>query len=77
MIVAIKSERGRKLVPCADAARDYKCSMRWIRELAKKKRIYGELVCGSWLVDLADVHELAMRKATGRERKRSTGFKPG
>lgn len=77
MNVAIKNENGRKLVSCADAARDYGCSMRWIRQLAKEGRIYRELICGAYMVDPNDVHKLSVRKATGRLRKRSTGFKAG
>ena len=73
----MKDDRGRKLISCREAAEAYGCTMGYIRKLARQGRITHELVCGSYMVSLEEVRKLAGRKATGREKKRSEGFKPG
>lgn len=73
----MKDDKGRKMVSCQEAAREYGCSMRYIRKLVSAGRIGSELVGRSYLVCLDDVKKLSGRKADGRLKKRSTGFKSG
>lgn len=79
MIVALRNDRGRKMISCREAAEAYGCSMRYIRELARKGRIASEEVGGAYVFDEAEIRKLAAQaaKAGGRHRKRSEGFKPG
>ena len=79
MIVALRNERGRKLISCRDAADAYGCSMSYIRRLARLGRLETEEVGGSYLFDEAEVKRLAAQadKGEGRHRKRAEGFKPG
>ena len=73
----MKDDKGRKMVSCRKAAETYGCSMRYIRKLVTSGRIASELVGRSYLVCLDDVRQIAGRKADGRLKKRSTGFKSG
>jgi excisionase family DNA binding protein len=77
MIMAMKDESGRKMLSCKQAAEEYGCSMRYIRKLAQAGRLTHEIVGGSYMVAADEVKKLARRTATGRERKRSEGFKEG
>ena len=77
MIMAMKDEAGRKMLSCKEAAEEYGCTMRYIRKLAKDGRISSEVVGGAYMVAADEVRKLARRKATGREKKRAEGFKPG
>jgi excisionase family DNA binding protein len=77
MIMAMKDEAGRKMLSCKEAAEEYGCTMRYIRKLAQTGRVSFEVVGGSYMVAAEDIRKLAKRKATGRERKRSEGFKAG
>jgi len=65
------------MVSCQDAAKEYGCSMRYIRKLISSGRIGSELVGRSYLVCLEDVRKISGRKADGRLKKRATGFKSG
>lgn len=79
MIVALRNERGRKLISCREAAEQYGCTMSYIRRLARLGRLETEEVGGSYVFDEAEVRRLANQaaKGEGRQRKRSGGFKPG
>lgn len=75
--MAIRDDSGKKMISCRDAAAEYGCSMRYIRKLAEQGKIDSEMLAGSYVVDAAQVKKLASRKASGRERKRSEGFRAG
>ena len=79
MIMALRNERGRKLISCREAAEAYGCTMSYIRRLARLGRLETEEVGGSYVFDEADVRKLASQaaKGEGRQRKRAGGFKPG
>jgi excisionase family DNA binding protein len=77
MIMAMKDEAGRRMLSCAQAAKEYGCTMRYIRKLAQTGRIPFEVVGGTYMVPADEVRKLSKRKATGRERKRAEGYKPG
>lgn len=77
MFMAMKNEAGRKMLSCKEAAEEYGCTMRYIRKLAKDGKIASEVVGGSYMVAADEVKKLSRRNSTGRERKRSEGFKPG
>jgi hypothetical protein len=77
MIMAMKDEAGRKMLSCKEAAAEYGCTMRYIRKLAQTGRVSFEIVGGSYMVAADEIRKLARRNATGRERKRSEGFKEG
>lgn len=79
MIMALRNERGRKLISCREAAEAYGCTMSYIRRLARLGRLETEEVGGSYVFDEAEVRKLAAQasKADGRQRKRAGGFKPG
>lgn len=76
MICAMKDDRGRKMISCREAAEIYDCEMRYIRKLCENGTLTSEKVAGSYVVDEAEVRKLASRKASGRSKKRSQGFKP-
>ena len=76
MIAMMKDSEGREMVDVRTAAKRYDCSMTYIRRLAREGRIGSELVAGSYMVCLPQVLELAGRKAKGRHKKRSAGFRP-
>lgn len=75
--MALKDEKGRRMVSCREAAQEYGCTMRYLRALAKQGRVNTEMVGGAYLFDLQEVRRLANRDADGRERKRSEGFRAG
>lgn len=75
--MAMKDSSGRTMWTCKEAAEEYGCTMRYIRKLAQTGRVAFEVVGGSYMVAAEDIRKLAKRKATGRERKRSEGFKAG
>jgi hypothetical protein len=77
MAVALKDEKGRRMISCREAAQEYGCTMRYLRALAKKGRIHTESVGGAYLFDLQEIRRLATRSVQGREKKRSEGFQPG
>ena len=77
MIALMKDDKGRKMISCREAAEAYGCSMRYIRKLAKDGKVASEVVGGAYMVAADEVRRLAGRKAAGRERKRSEGFKAG
>jgi excisionase family DNA binding protein len=79
MIMALRNERGRKLISCREAAEAYGCTMSYIRRLARLGRLEKEEVGGSYVFDEAEVRKLAAQaaKGEGRQRKRAGGFKPG
>jgi excisionase family DNA binding protein len=79
MIMALRNERGRKLISCREAAEAYGCTMSYIRRLARLGRLETEEVGGSYVFDEAEVRKLASQaaKGEGRQRKRAGGFKPG
>lgn len=77
MIAAMKDDKGRKMVSCREAAETYGCTMRYIRKLVRDGRLTHEIVAGGYVVSLDEVRQLSGRKASGRARKRSEGFKPG
>jgi len=77
MIALMKDDKGRKMLSCREAAEMYGCSMRYIRKLAKDGKVASEVVGGAYMVAADDVRKLSGRKATGRERKRSEGFRAG
>ena len=75
-MVAVKSENGRQLVPCSEAAEVYGCTMSYMRRLARDSRVRTEEHAGIWWFDLEDVRKLAERTDEGRKKKRSQGFQP-
>lgn len=77
--MALRNERGRKLISCREAAEAYGCTMSYIRRLARLGRLETEEVGGSYVFDEAEVRKLASQaaKGEGRQRKRAGGFKPG
>jgi hypothetical protein len=77
--MALKNERGRRMISCREAAEAYGCSMSYIRRLARLGRLETEEVAGSYVFDEADVKRLASQaaKGEGRQRKRAGGFKAG
>lgn len=77
--MAIRDERGSKLIPCAKAAELYGCTMSYIRRLARAGKLDTELQAGSYFFHEAQVKRLAAKAATatGRHRKRSSKFGPG
>ena len=79
MIMALRNERGRKLISCREAAEAYGCTMSYIRRLARLGRLETEEVGGSYVFDESEVRNLASQaaKGEGRQRKRAGGFKPG
>ncbi len=79
MIVALRNERGRKMISCREAAEAYGCTMSYIRRLARLGRLEHEEVGGTYVFDEAEVKRLAAQaaKAEGRQRKRAVRFKPG
>lgn len=79
MIMALRNDRGRKLISCREAAEAYGCTMSYIRRLARTGRLETEEVGGSYVFDEAEVRKLASQaaKGEGRQRKRAGGFKPG
>lgn len=79
MIVALRNDRGRKMISCREAAEAYGCSMSYIRRLARTGRLEAEEVGGSYVFDEAEVKRLASQaaKGEGRQRKRAEGFRPG
>lgn len=77
MIAAMKDDKGRKMVSCREAAETYGCSMRYIRKLVSEGRLTHEIVAGGYMVALDEVRQIAGRKASGRAKKRSEGFKAG
>ena len=79
MIMALRNERGRKLMSCREAANAYGCTMSYIRRLARLRRIESEEVGGCYFFEEGDVKRLAAQaaKGEGRQRKRAVRFKPG
>jgi excisionase family DNA binding protein len=79
MIVALRNDRGRKMISCREAAEAYGCTMSYIRRLARLGRLEHEEVGGTYVFDEAEVKRLAAQaaKAEGRQRKRAVRFKPG
>jgi excisionase family DNA binding protein len=77
MIMAIRDNTGRTLISCREAAELYPCSMRYIRKLVQSGRLVSQEVGGTYMVDRAEVLAISRRKATGRLRKRSEGFRAG
>jgi len=77
--MAIKNDRGRRMISCRQAAEEYGCTMGYIRRMARLKRIEVETVAGRYLVNADSVRKLAAEaaKETGRRKKRAEGFKPG
>lgn len=76
-MIAMKDDKGRKMLSCREAAEEYGCSMRYIRKLALQGKLTHEIVGGSYLVSAEEVRKLAKRSAGGREKKRSEGFSEG
>jgi excisionase family DNA binding protein len=79
MIMAIKDERGRKMISCRDAAREYGCTMGYIRRMVRDGRLEHEFVGRMYFVNADSLKRLASRasKETGRKKKRAEGFKAG
>jgi excisionase family DNA binding protein len=75
--MALRDDKGRKLVSCREAAKAYGCTMRYLRKLAKDGRLTTELAGGAYLFDLEEVRKMASRRDGGRLKKRSEGFRPG
>lgn len=77
--MALRNERGRRLISCREAAEAYGCTMSYIRRLARLGRLETEEVGGSYVFDETEVKRLAAQaaKGEGRQRKRSGGFKAG
>lgn len=77
--MALRNEKGRKLISCKQAAEAYGCTMSYIRRLARLGRLETEEVGGSYVFDEVEVKRLAAQaaKAEGRHRKRSEGFQAG
>jgi hypothetical protein len=73
-MLAVKSESGRELVPCSEAAEVYGCSMSYMRRLARDDRVRTEEHAGIWWFDIEDVRKLSCRTDGGRKKKRSQGF---
>lgn len=76
-MIAMKDDKGRKMLSCREAAEEYGCSMRYIRKLALQGKLTHEIVGGAYLVAADEVRKLAGRKSTGREKKRSSKFSEG
>lgn len=78
MIVQVKTEDGRTLISCRDAAKEYGCSMSYIRRLARLGRLTPSEMAGGHVFDRAEVRLVAAQaaKSKGRMRKRAAGFKP-
>jgi excisionase family DNA binding protein len=76
-MIAMKDDKGRKMLSCREAAEEYGCSMRYIRKLALQGKLTHEIVGGAYLVAADEVRKLAGRRATGREKKRSSRFSEG
>lgn len=72
----MKDDHGQRLLSCRQAAEAYGCSMNYIRRLARLGRIRSEIVGGTYFVRADEVRKMAARKTTGREKKRSSGFRP-
>jgi hypothetical protein len=75
----MKSNTGRTLITCREAATKYECSMRYVRKLAKDGEIYAEMIAGCYMVSEAD---LASRKAKvargkGRHKPKAQRFAAG
>ena len=79
MVVAVKNEKGIRLIDCRKAADTYGCTMSYIRRLARDGRLDSQVVAGSYLFDETQVRRLAAEAAggKGRHKKRAGGFKPG
>jgi excisionase family DNA binding protein len=79
MIVALRNDKGRKLISCREAAEAYGCTMSYIRRLARLGRLQTEEVGGCYFFEEADVKRLAAQaaKGEGRQRKRAEGFQAG
>jgi excisionase family DNA binding protein len=73
----LTDETGRVLISCREAAEIYGCGMRYIRRLVTDGRLHCVEVGRTYMVDEAEVRELAARDAAGRQRQRSEGFRPG
>lgn len=76
-MIAMKDDKGRRMLSCREAAEQYGCSMRYIRKLALQGKVTHEVVGGCYLVSADEIRKLANRKAGGREKKRSGGFSEG
>ena len=79
MIVALRNDSGRRMLSCRQAAKEYGCTMSYIRRLARSGRLDAEEVGGSYFFDEAQVKRLAAQasKGEGRQKKRAEGFKAG
>lgn len=79
MIAAMKNDRGRKMLSCSDAAKEYGCSMRYIRRLVELKRISHEVVAGSYFVPADELAALKAQVArgTGRHKPKEKRFSKG
>ncbi len=77
--MAIKNERGRRMISCRQAAAEYGCTMGYIRRMAREGRVEHEFVGRMYLVNAESLKRLASQasKETGRKKKRAEGFKPG
>jgi hypothetical protein len=76
-MIAMKDDKGRRMLSCRDAATEYGCSMRYIRKLALQGKLTHEIVGGAYMVAADEVRKLASRKTTGRTKKRSSRFSEG
>ena len=76
-MIAMQNDQGRKMLTCRKAAEEYGCSMRYIRKLVTEGKIHHEMVGGSYMVPADEIRKLSTRKAGGRKKKRSEGFRAG
>jgi hypothetical protein len=78
-MIAMKDDRGRKMLSCRDAAKKYGCSMRYIRKLALAGKLEHEVVGGSYMVAEADVLRLKAQvaKGEGRHKPKAGGYGEG
>ena len=61
--MALRNEKGRKLISCKQAAEAYGCTMSYIRRLARLGRLETEEVGGSYVFDELEVKRLAAQAA--------------
>jgi excisionase family DNA binding protein len=56
-MIAMKDDKGRKMLSCREAAEEYGCSMRYIRKLALQGKLTHEIVGGAYLVAADEVRK--------------------
>ena len=78
-MIAMKDDKGRRMISCRDAAEKYGCTMRYIRKLALAGKLDHEIQAGSYMVSEADVLRLKadVAKGKGRHKPKAERFKEG